>query len=284
MPQLPASQRSQLPDRAFAYVDSRGHRRLPIHDVAHVRNALSRFNQVVFEDDLARERTRTRLLNAAKRHGIVPVGFIAGQLRTQGKGPLPTGQVTFLLADIEGSTGLLRQLADGYPALLNDVLRFMRRAAGRLGGREVGVHGDEFFAVFRRTPDALLSALAIHRGLRDGAWTDDVTVRVRVGLHVGRPTLNEQGYAGLAVHAVARIATAGHGEQILLSEAALRGLGDPLPPDIAVRDLGIHHLRGLPSESLFQIVVPDLPAEFPPLRTELVGAGHGVDALPGVGS
>jgi class 3 adenylate cyclase len=276
MTQLPASQRAQLPDRAFAYVDSRGRRRLPIHDVAHVRNALSRFNQVVFEDDLARERTRTRLLNAAKRHGIVPVGFIAGQLRTQGKGPLPSGQVTFLLADVEGSTALLRQAADGYPALLNDILRLMRRAAARLGGREVGVHGDEFFAVFRRTPDALLSALAIHRGLRDGAWPGDVTVRVRVGLHVGRPTLNEQGYAGLAVHAVARIATAGHGGQILLSEAALRGLGDPLPPDIAVRDLGVHHLRGLPSESLFQIVVPDLPAEFPPLRTQLVGATHGI--------
>jgi class 3 adenylate cyclase len=171
---------------------------------------------------------------------------------------------------------LLRQAADGYPALLNDILRLMRRAAARLGGREVGVHGDEFFAVFRRTPDALLSALAIHRGLRDGAWPGDVTVRVRVGLHVGRPTLNEQGYAGLAVHAVARIATAGHGGQILLSEAALRGLGDPLPPDIAVRDLGVHHLRGLPSESLFQIVVPDLPAEFPPLRTQLVGATHGI--------
>jgi class 3 adenylate cyclase len=272
MTQLPSKQRSQLPDRAFAYVDSRGRRRLPIHDVAHVRNALSRFNQVVFEDDLARERTRTRLLNAAKRHGIVPVGFIAGQLRTHGKGPLPSGQVTFLLADIEGSTVLLRQVADGYPALLSDILRLMRRAAGRLGGREVGVHGDEFFAVFRRTPDALLSALAMHRGLRDGVWPGDVSVRVRIGIHVGRPTLNEQGYAGLAVHAVARIATAGHGGQILLSEAALRALGDPLPPDIAVRDLGIHHLRGLSAEPLFQVVVPDLPADFPPLRTERVGA------------
>jgi len=271
MTQLPARQRSQLPDRAFAYVDSLGRRRLPINDAAHVRNALARFNQVLFEDDDARERARTKLLRAARRHGIVPLGFISGQLRNQGHGPLPTGLVTFLLADVEGSTALLRQLEDGYPALLSDIRRVLRSASRRLGGREVGVHGDEFFAVFRRAPDALLAALAMHRGLRDGAWPGDVAVRVRVGLHAGRPTLTEQGYVGLAVHAVARIATAAHGGQIVLSDAALRGLGVPLPPDVAVRDLGIHRLRGLSAEPLFQVVVPDLPADFPPLRLTLAG-------------
>src|SRR5438034_11594674 len=83
MPRLKTSKRSRLPDRAFAYIDSRGRRRLPVHDKAHVRNALARFNQVAFEDDAARERARKRLLSAAKKYGIVPIGFVTGQLRSQ---------------------------------------------------------------------------------------------------------------------------------------------------------------------------------------------------------
>src|SRR5688572_25921853 len=107
MPQLSEKVRKHLPKTAFAYVDSKGRRRLPIHDEPHVRNALARFNQVKFEDDAARERARKRLLTAAKRHGIVPIGFITGQLATErqeGESQaraavarnLPTGQVTFL--------------------------------------------------------------------------------------------------------------------------------------------------------------------------------------------
>src|SRR4030081_1327209 len=107
MPFLDSKSRAQLPDSAFAYVDSRGRRRLPINDEAHVRNALSRFNQTSFEDEEARDRARTRLLKAAKRYGIVPVGFITGQLlnvRIRGETEarasevrtLPTGFVTFL--------------------------------------------------------------------------------------------------------------------------------------------------------------------------------------------
>lgn len=267
MASLSPKQRAGLPDSAFAYVDARGRRRLPIHDGAHVRNALARFDQVVFEDEEARERARTRLLRAAKRHGIVPIGFISGQLRAHGKRSLPAGHVTFLLADIEGSTDLLRRLDDRYAALLADVRRVLRGAVRRFGGSEVDAHGDETLAVFRRAADGLLAALAAQRGLRDGEWPDGIAVRVRVGIHAGRPTLTEHGYVGLAVHAVARISAAAHGGQIILSDAALRALGEPLPPEIAVRDLGVHHLRGLPPESLFEVLVPDLPAEFPPLRT-----------------
>ena len=117
MPRLDPSERAGLPDRAFAYVDSRGRRRLPIHDAAHVRNALARFSQVDFEDERARERARMRLLNAAKKFKIVPVGFIAGQLQSERAldakaGParvvpqaLPSGFVTMVMTDIEGSTG-----------------------------------------------------------------------------------------------------------------------------------------------------------------------------------
>jgi class 3 adenylate cyclase len=268
MPTLRGVDRTKLPDRAFAYVDSRGRRRLPINDAAHVRNALARFNQVMFEDIAARDRARTRLLNAARKHGIVPVGFIGGQLQLAKRSPLPTGNLTLLLADIEGSTALLRDLEDDYTVLLGEVRRVLRAASGRLGGHEVDVHGDEFFAVFRHASDALLAALAIQRGLRDGTWPRGATVRMRVGLHAGRPSLTDHGYVGLAVHAAARIMTAGHGGQVLLSEAAFRALGDPPPAEFTLRELGIHHLRGLSAEMLYQATAPDLEADFPPLRTK----------------
>src|SRR5919108_368533 len=110
MPRLGAKERAQLPDSAFAYIDSQGRRRLPIHDASHVRNALARFGQVQFEDEEARDRARSRLLRAAKKHGIMPIGFINAQLRPDRR--LPTGQVTFLLTDIEASTQLLARLDD----------------------------------------------------------------------------------------------------------------------------------------------------------------------------
>src|SRR3954462_15870550 len=119
MPPLGAKERAQLPDRAFAYIDSRGRRRLPIHDPSHVRNALAHFNQVIFEGDAARDRARSRLLRAAQKHGIMPIGFISAQLQPQLK--LPKGQVTFLLTDIEGSTELLRRFGGRYAGLLADV-------------------------------------------------------------------------------------------------------------------------------------------------------------------
>src|SRR5437867_7082257 len=112
VPPLSAKERAQLPDSAFAYIDSRGRRRLPIHDASHVRNALARFNQVIFEDEAARDRARSRLLRAAQKHGIMPIGFISAQLQPQLK--LPKGQVTFLLTDIEGSTELLARVGDRY--------------------------------------------------------------------------------------------------------------------------------------------------------------------------
>jgi len=266
VPALGPTERNRLPDRAFAYIDSNGRRRLPINDAAHVRNALARFNQVTFEDEVARDKARTKLLNAARRHGIVPVGFISGQLRATRKAPLPSGQLTLLLADIEGSTALLQDLGDAYPGLLGEVRRLLRAASGRLGGHEVDVHGDEFFAVFRHASDALLAALEIHRELRDATWPKGSDVRVRVGLHTGRPTLTEHGYVGVAVHAASRIMSAGHGGQLLLSDAAVRALGDAPPKACELRELGAHPLRGLHAEPLYQAVVPDLPAEFPPLR------------------
>ena len=129
MPPLGAKERALLPDSAFAYIDSKGRRRLPIHDAAHLRNALSRFSQVAFEDESARNRARDRLLKAAKKHGIVPIGFFSAELQPQKK--LPKGHVTFLLTDIEGSTELLRRLDDAYPRLVADVRRLVRARSER---------------------------------------------------------------------------------------------------------------------------------------------------------
>jgi class 3 adenylate cyclase len=265
--QLDAKERTKLPDAAFAYVDSRGARRLPIHDEAHVRNALARFSRVAFEDDAAREKARTRLLKAAKRHGILPIGFITGQLRSHAARPLPSGFITFLLADVEDSTGHVRRLGDRYGSLLADVRRLLRTAIRRAGGFEIDASGDELFAAFKSARAALECALAIQRGARDHAWPDGRKVLLRIGLHSGRPTLTHGGYVGLAVHATARICNVAHGGQIILSRAAIRAIGDATEATTSFVELGEHQLPGLPEvEQLFQVQAPDLEASFPPLR------------------
>jgi class 3 adenylate cyclase len=256
MARLSPKAREQLPDNAFAYVDSKGKRRLPIHDEAHVRNALARFGQIAFEDDAARERARKRLLTAARKYKIVPVGFITGQLATErqegeararDRAPddLPTGQVTLFLVDVEDSTGLLRRVGDRYAALLADVRRLLRRSIDKAGGKEIDARADELFAVFKRPLDAVEAALAIQRGL-GSRRANGPKVRVRIGLHTGRPTLTESGYVGLAVHTVARVCHVGHGGQIVLSSATARAVESSLPDAVGLRALGAHHLQGLP--------------------------------------
>src|SRR5260370_7206455 len=225
---LDAKARARLPNSAFAYIDSRGRRRLPINDEPHVRNALARFNQTTFEDEAARDRARTRLLNAAKRYGIVPVGFITGQLRNvrvrsenearvSEVRTLPKGVVTFLLADIEDSTGLVRHLGDRYSGLLADVRSLLGRAVRKSGGREVDVRADELFAVFKQAASPLDPPLAIHPGVLKKLWPDNVQVRVSIGVHTGRPTLTDAAYVSIAVHTAARVCSAAHGGRILPS-------------------------------------------------------------------
>jgi class 3 adenylate cyclase len=263
---LTAKERAQLPDSAFAYIDSDGRRRLPINDAAHVRNALARFGQVAFEDEDARDRARSRLLRAAKKHGIMPIGFINAQLQPHRK--LPKGQVTFLLTDIEGSTELLARLDDQYRTLLTDVRRLVRAAVRSAAGREVSVTGDDLFAVFESAPAALDAALAIQRAMRAGAWPGGSDVRLRVGLHRGRPTLTETGYVGISVHAAARICFAAHGGQIVVSSAVRAAVLEALTDGVRLRSLGAWRFRGLPEPvDLFQVHAPDLLVDFPPLRS-----------------
>ncbi len=275
MAKLKASERAKLPDTAFAYIDSKGERRLPIHDEAHVRNALARFERVAFENDAARERARKRLLNAAKKFGIVPVGFIAAQLQREriyagaaDPRTLPTGVVTFLFTDMEDSTALLRRLGDGYGDVLNGVRRIVRQAVVRSGGREVDARADEFFAAFERPAAAIEAAVAFQRALRKRPWPHGMDVRVRVGIHSGRATLTDTGYIGLSVHAAARICVAAHGGQILVSGETKTALKESLPLGVSFRALGRHRLPGLDkSQLLYQVDAHGLLGEFPPPRT-----------------
>jgi len=176
--------------------------------------------------------------------------------------------VTFVLTDIEGSTGLLNRLGDRYAPLLTEVRAIIRTAVQRGGGREVDARADEFFAVFQSAPAALEAALAMERGVGGRAWPGQVEVHLRTGIHSGRPTLTDTGYVGLSVHAVARICAAAHGGQILLSSATRDALGRPRSAGVRFRSLGSHRLRGLrEAQTLFQVQAPGLKRDFPPLRS-----------------
>jgi class 3 adenylate cyclase len=275
MARLDAAERARLPDSAFAYIDGRGRRRLPIHDADHVRNALARFNQVAFEDDAARDRARKRLLNAARKFRIVPVGFITTQLQSErdlGRRadepvPLPSGFVTMLLTDIEGSTALLHRLGDGYGDLLESLRTLLQDAAVGSGGHVVEARADELFAVFEQPTAALSMALRVQRELATRVSTGEEEVRVRIGIHSGYPTRTGSNYIGMAVHTASRICDAAHGGQIVVSGDVRTAIGVPLPDGVRLRTLGAHRLRGIPDEmELLQVVADGLARRFPPLR------------------
>ena len=281
MARLDSTKRADLPNSAFAYVDSRGRRRLPIHDEAHVRNALARFSQVNFEDERARERARKRLLNAAKKHGIVPVGFITGQLQSErefgelrAREPvqLPSGFVTMLMTDIEGSTALVHRLGERYRDLINDVRAILGDTAVGMAGQVVETRADEFFAVFEHPRSALDTAVTIQRELRGRSWAEGLEVRVRVGMHSGNPTLNNANYIGMAVHIAARICAAAHGGQILVSGDTREAARGSTPDGVRFRRLGEYRLRGLPDPvPLFQVAAKGLVVRFPPPRASNIG-------------
>jgi class 3 adenylate cyclase len=262
---LDAKKRASLPNSAFAYVDSKGKRRLPINDEAHVRNALSRFSQVKFESEEAREKTFRRLLAAASSYGIAPVGFVTRQLREARSGSLksmpPSGLVTLLLSDIEGSTSLVHSLGEAYPALLEGVRSTIRETVGGHRGYEVDSRADEFFAAFANALDAVEAAIEIQRRLEKSM------AKVRIGLHSGSPALTDTGYVGMPVHVMARVCNAGHGGQILATGATRDELEGLLPQTTQFNSLGSYRLHGLPqAEELFQVSSRGLRSSFPPLR------------------
>ena len=179
---------------------------------------------------------------------------------------LPTGTVTFLFTDIEGSTRLLQRLGERYPDVLTEYRQLLRSAIQRHGGQEINTWGDSIFVAFPEAYDAVETALGVQRGLSMHSWPEGVALRVRMGLHTGRPLLADTGYLGLDVHRAARICTAGRGGQILLSERTRDLVAEHLPAGVSLRDLGEHRLKDMPqSDRLFQLVAPDLPLPDHPL-------------------
>jgi predicted ATPase/class 3 adenylate cyclase/DNA-binding CsgD family transcriptional regulator len=181
---------------------------------------------------------------------------------------LPMGTVTLLFIDIEGSTRLLQQLGERYAEMLAECRQLLRAVFHRWHGHEVDTQGDAFFVAFARASDAVSAAVEMQRTLATHVWPNGVTVRMRIGLHTGEPQLSSEGYVGLDVHHAARIMIAGHGGQVLLSAATQELVKRDLPEGVSLRDLGEYRLKDLQHPSrLFQVVMADLQADFPPLKT-----------------
>jgi len=181
---------------------------------------------------------------------------------------LPSGTVTMLFSDIEGSTSLLSRLGDGYAAALSVQREVLRAAWDAHGGTEMGTEGDSFFVVFETADAALSAAIQGQRQLATYPWPGGEAVRVRMGVHTGSPVVHDGGYVGMDVHRAARIAGAAHGGQLVVSAATLELARSHLPAEARVRDLGSHRMRDLPTpEHVFQIDVEGGETGFPPLRT-----------------
>jgi class 3 adenylate cyclase/CheY-like chemotaxis protein len=202
---------------------------------------------------------------------------------------LPRGPLTLLFTDIEGSTRLVDALGDRYGSVLRAHRRIIRRAVVEAGGHEVDCRADEFFVVFAEPAAAVAAASAAQQALAAHAWPPGHPVRVRMGVHTGRPTRVRDDYIGVDVHRAARVCAAAHGGQVFLSAAVCDALGDTAS---SLRDLGEHLLRGLPApERLFQLIVPGLPLGPAPVgeaaregpRTRVVLADDSVLLREGIG-
>lgn len=175
---------------------------------------------------------------------------------------LPSGTVTFLFSDIEGSTALLKQLGDGrYAELLGQHRRMVREAFAAHEGQEIDTQGDAFFYSFARARQAVAAAVEVQRAHADATWPDGATVQVRIGLHTGEPAVGDEGYTGLDVVRAARIAAVGHGGQILLSEATRALVGEELPEGVVLRSLGEQRLKDIDRpEPLHELTIGGLAA------------------------
>jgi class 3 adenylate cyclase len=180
---------------------------------------------------------------------------------------LPSGTVTFLFSDIEGSTRLLERLGDRYGDVHRDHRRILRERLSEAGGQEIDTQGDAFFFSFPRAKDAVSGAVQAQRALAEHEWPERAEVKVRMGLHTGEPTVGEEGYLGMDVVRAARICSAGHGGQILLSETTRALVGNNVPEGVSIRDLGQAHLKDIQHERIYELALADQPTEFPPLKT-----------------
>ncbi len=184
-------------------------------------------------------------------------------------GDLPAGTVTFLFTDIVQSTELVQRLGDpAYAELIATYRALLRSAFAAHGGREIDTQGDAFFVAFARAGEAVRGALAIQRAIATHRWPPQTPLQVRIGLHTGAPLIEGGAYVGVDVHRASRICAAGHGGQVLLSQATRGLIADALPAGVQVQDLGEHQLRDLRRpERIFQLLYPQLPPGLPPLRS-----------------
>ncbi len=181
---------------------------------------------------------------------------------------LPSGTVTFLFTDIEGSTRLLKELGPLYGDALAEHQRILRASFAAHGGHEVDTQGDSFFVAFGRAKDAVAAAVDAQRDLTAHTWPEGGAIRVRMGLHTGEPRVGGERYVGLGVHKAARIAAAGHGGQVLLSRTTRELVEDELPTGVSIRDLGERRLKDLDRpEPLSQLVIEGLQSHFARLNT-----------------
>ena len=173
---------------------------------------------------------------------------------------LPSGTVTFLFSDIEGSTSLLKRLGDPtYAELLATHRRLMRETFGSFDGQEIDTQGDAFFYSFPRARNAVAAAVEVQRAHAKATWPGDVQVRLRIGLHTGEPAVGDEGYTGLDVVRASRLAAIGRGGQVLLSDTTRAIVADDLPDGVAMRALGERPLRDIERpEPLTELVIPDV--------------------------
>jgi len=182
---------------------------------------------------------------------------------------LPSGTVTFLFTDLEGSTRLLKELGrDGYHEILDEHQRMLRAAFEAHGGRIVDTQGDSFFVAFRTAADAVAAAVDAQRDLAAARWPDGVAVKVRMGLHTGEPKVGGERYVGIGVHRAARIGACGHGGQVLLSSTTRELAEEELPPGVSIRDLGLRRLKDIDQpQHIYQLDVDGLQSKFAELNT-----------------
>jgi class 3 adenylate cyclase len=226
-----------------------------------------------------------RSVHRAKRRGRSTADGVRGVGTGVGVGPimlaigmseLLAGPATLVFTDIEGSTPLLKQLRSRYPEALSDHRRLLEHAFEEHGGREVDTQGDAFFFVFATARDAVLAAVRGTRALASHPWPEGTKLRVRMGIHTGGTSVADNRYHGVAVHRAARVCSAAHGGQILLTQTTHSLIADEEEelPGIELRDLGMHKLKGFDRpDRLYQVVAEALESAFPPLRTEAVDEG-----------
>ena len=180
----------------------------------------------------------------------------------------PSGTVTFLFTDVEGSTTLIKELGDEYAKVIAEHRELLKTVVEEAGGRQVDSQGDGLFAAFHRAKDAVAAAVEAQRAIIRHEWPGAAKVRVRIGIHTGEPVVGPDSYVGLGVHRAARICAAGSGGQILVSRATRELLRDDPLPEVRLRDLGEQRLKDFEGlERVFQVVAAGLPDEFPALKT-----------------